>query len=184
MCSGRTESGQPTGPGPETNLGRRILRGRTFWAVSPVSQRLLCARVTPELMSHAGSADQAKLDAMFDSFNRAWARYWDSYVALQTQLYDSIQAAREVQWLAATDPKKLSEINRLQRELFASMPRRLDYEPLGQVSQDADAASSKIDELDAALTKEEEACEKLKQAIATLREQTKTMQEALNTPGH
>lgn len=130
-------------------------------------------------MSNESGTDQAKLDAMFDSFNKAWLRYWESYVALQTQLYESVQAAREVQWLEATDPKKLSEVNRLQRELFASMPRRLDYEPLGQVSQDADMASSRIGELEAALTREEDACKALERAIATLKEQTKAMQEGL-----
>jgi hypothetical protein len=65
-------------------------------------------------------------DEMFDSFNKAWMKYWDSYVSLQNRLYESLRAARELQWLAATDPGKLSETNRMQRELFASMPRKLD----------------------------------------------------------
>jgi hypothetical protein len=41
-------------------------------------------------------------------------------------------AAREVQWLAVTYQGKLSEVNRLQRELFASMPRRLDTRHLAR----------------------------------------------------
>jgi hypothetical protein len=125
-----------------------------------------------------GRSEQAKLEELFNSFSKAWLKYWDSYVVLQNQLYDSLQAAREVQWLAATDPRKLSEINSLQRELFASVPRRLDYVPLGQVSQDADSAPSKIAELEAALSSEEEACKGLEEAIATLKAQTKAMKEA------
>jgi hypothetical protein len=125
-----------------------------------------------------GRAEQAKLEELFNSFSKAWLKYWESYVVLQNQLYDSLQAAREVQWLAATDPKKLSEINSLQRELFASVPRRLDYVPLGQVSQDADSAPSKIAELEAALSSEEEACKGLEEAITILKAQTKAMKEA------
>jgi len=98
-------------------------------------------------MNPAGSANQTRLHGIFDSFNKAWLKYWDSYIALQNQLDESLRAAREVQWLCATDQEKLSEVNRLQRELFASMPRRLDYTPLGQVSQDLDSAPSKIEEL-------------------------------------
>lgn len=131
------------------------------------------------MLNPAGSADQARLEEIFDSFNKAWLKYWEAYVALQNQLYESLRAARELQWLAATDPEKLSEINRLQRELFASMPRRLDYTPLGQVSQDLDSVPSKIGELETALSSEEETCKKLEEAIAILKTQTQTMKEAL-----
>ena len=92
---------------------------------------------------------------------------------------DSLRGAREVQWLSATNQEKLSEVNRLQRELFASMPRRLDYTPLGQVSQDLDSASSKIEEFEVALSSEEEACRKLEEAIVILKAQTQMMKESL-----
>jgi len=118
-------------------------------------------------------------EVMLDSFSQAWRRYWEAYVGLQNQLYETLRAAREVQWLAATDEERLSEINRLQRELFASVPRRLDYMPLSQVSQDLDSAPSKIQELDAALSSEEEACRKLEAEIAVLKTQTQAMKEAL-----
>jgi len=59
------------------------------------------------------------------------------------------------------------------------MPRRLDYIPLAQASQDLDSAPSKIKELDAALSSEEEACKKLEEAIAILKEQTLVMKESL-----
>lgn len=118
------------------------------------------------------NAEEARIEEIFDSFGKAWLKYWQSYVALQDQLYESLRAAREVQWLAATNPEKLSEINRLQRELFASMPRRLDYTPLGQISQDLDSAPTRIAELEAALTAEEEGCRRLEEAIAVLKKQT------------
>jgi chromosome segregation ATPase len=126
------------------------------------------------------SADQTRLEEMFDSFSKAWLKYWESYVSLQDQLYEGIRAAREVQWLAATDPEKLSEINRLQRELFASMPRRLDYAPLGQISRDLDSAPTRIAELEAALSSEHEACRKLEEAISILKTQTRALKESLN----
>jgi hypothetical protein len=96
-------------------------------------------------MNPAGSAGQTRLQEIFDAFDKAWLKYWESYVALQNRLDDSLRGAREVQWLSATDQGKLSEVNRLQRDLFGSMPRRLDYTPLGQVTQDLDSASSKIE---------------------------------------
>jgi DNA repair exonuclease SbcCD ATPase subunit len=130
-------------------------------------------------LSRAGGAEQGGSDEIFDSFSEAWQRYWKAYVALQEKLYETLRAAREVQWLAATDDGKLSEINRLQRELFASVPRRLDYIPLDQVSQDLDSAPSKIDKLNAALSSEEEACKKLEAEIAILKTQTHAMEEAL-----
>ena len=130
-------------------------------------------------MNTAGSAGQTRLQEIFDSFNEAWLKYWESYISLQEQLDESLRAAKEVQWLAATDQGKLSEVNRLQRELFSSMPRRLDYIPLAQASLDLDSAPSKIEELDAALSSEEEACKKLEEAIAILKEQTLVMKESL-----
>lgn len=120
-----------------------------------------------------------RLKEIFASFEESLMKYWESYVKLQEQLYESLRAARELSWLAATDNNKLSEINRAQRELFAAMPRRLDYIPLGQISQDMDSAPSKIAELEAALTLEEEGCRKLAEAIATLKEKTEAMKEAL-----
>jgi len=134
-------------------------------------------------MSSAGSTGPSKLQETIDSFNRAWLKYWESYVALQSQLDGSLRAAREVQWLAATDQGKLSEVNRMQRDLFGSMPRRLDYTPLGQVSQDLESAPSKIEELDAALSSEEEACKKLGEAIVILKTQTRLMRESLTQIG-
>jgi hypothetical protein len=133
-------------------------------------------------MNPAGSAGETRLQEIFDSFNKAWLKYWESYIALQEQLDEGLRAGREVQWLAATDQEKLGEINRLQRELFASMPRRLDYTPLGQVSQDLDSAPSKIAELEAALLSEEESCKKLEAGIAILKTQIQAMKEALHAP--
>lgn len=126
------------------------------------------------------SAEQTRIQEIFDSFSKAWLKYWESYVSLQDQLYESLRAAREVQWLAATDPEKLSEINRLQRELFASMPRRLDYAPLGQISRDLDSAPTRIAELEATLSSEYEACRKLEEAISILKTQTRALKESLN----
>jgi hypothetical protein len=130
-------------------------------------------------MNPAGNAGQTRLQEIFDVFNSAWLKCWESYVALQNRLYDSLRGAREVQWLSATDQEKLSEVNRLQRELFASMPRRLDYTPLGQVSQDLDGASSKIEEFEDVLSSEEEACKRLEEAIVVLKAQTRMMKESL-----
>ena len=122
-------------------------------------------------------------EAILGSFGQAWRRYWEAYVELQDQLYETLQAAREVQWLAATDQEKLSEVNRLQRELFASVPRPLDYVPLSQVSLDLDTAPSKIADLDAALSSEEEACRKLNAEIGVLKTRTQAMREALQALG-
>ena len=130
-------------------------------------------------MNPAANAGQTRLREIFDAFDKAWLKYWESYVALQNRLDDSLRGAREVQWLSATDQGKLSEVNRLQRDLFGSMPRRLDYTPLGQVTQDLDSASSKIEELEVALSSEEEACEKLKEAIVILKAQTRMMKGSL-----
>ncbi len=101
----------------------------------------------------------ARLAEIFAAFNDAWMKYWESYTKLQDQLYESLQAGREVSWLAATDEGKLREINQVQRELFSGMPRRLDYAPVGEITRDMGSAPAKISDLQAALSKEEEACE-------------------------
>jgi hypothetical protein len=125
----------------------------------------------------------ARLKDIFVSFNEAWVKYWESYARLQDQLYEVLRAGREVSWLAATDEKKLSEINQVQRELFSGMPRRLDYSPLGQVSRDLNSAPSKISDLEAALSKEEEGCKSLEAAIALMKEKVEVMKEAMRVAG-
>ena len=131
-------------------------------------------------MNNERNAGRSGLEEIFDSFSQAYQRYWEAYVVLQNQLYETLRAAREVQWLAAIDEKKLSEINSLQRELFTSMPRRLDYTPLGQISEDLDSAPNKINELDATLSSANEACRKLEEGIGTLKARTQAMKEALH----
>ncbi len=130
-------------------------------------------------LNNERNADPGKLREIFDSFSLSYQKYWEAYVVLQNQLYETLRAAREVQWLAATDEKKLSEINSLQRELFASVPRRLDYTPLGQISEDLDSAPNKIDELGAALSSANEACRKLEEGIVALKGRSQAMKEAL-----
>jgi len=122
---------------------------------------------TRPVMGQPESAGSDSPEAILDSSNQAWRRYWEAYIELQDQLYETLRAAREVQWLVATDQGKVSEVNRLQRELFASVPRPLDYVPLSQISLDLDSAPSKIGELDAALSSEEEACRKLNAEIGS-----------------
>ena len=131
-------------------------------------------------MNNERNAGRSGLEEIFDSFSQPYQRYWEAYVVLQNQLYETLRAAREVQWLAAIDEKKLSEINSLQRELFASVPRRLDYTPLGQISEDLDSAPNKINELDATLSSANEACRKLEEGIVTLKARTQAMKEALH----
>ncbi len=128
-------------------------------------------------------AHDAKLRGIFAAYNEAWMKYWDSYIKLQDELYESLRAGREVSWLAATDERKLSEINQVQRELFSNMPRRLDYSPLGQVTQDLNSASSKIRDLEAALTAEEEGCKSLEAAIALMKEKVEVMKKAMSETG-
>jgi len=134
------------------------------------------------LESTAG-ADEMKMKEIFAAFNEAWMKYWDSYARLQNELYESLKAGREVSWLAATDERKLSELNQVQRELFSAMPRRLDYAPLGQITRDLESAPSKIADLEAALTLEEEGCRALEAAIRLMREKVKAMKEAIRTAG-
>jgi len=112
-----------------------------------------------------------RVQKMLDEFNESWLKYWAIYVDLQNQLYDSARAAREVSWLAATDEIKLSQINRTQRELYATMPRRVDYMPLGGVSRDLDSAPDKLGELETALTTEKAKCTRLMAAVDQLLEQ-------------
>lgn len=135
-------------------------------------------RVITELQPNEGKHD-ARLKEIFVSFNEAWVKYWGSYAKLQDQLYEVLRAGREVSWLAATDERKLSEINQVQRELFEGMPRRLDYSPLGQISRDMNSAPSKIAELETALAEEEEGCKRLEAAIALMKEKVEVMKEAI-----
>ena len=102
-------------------------------------------------------------------------KYWGSYTKLQDQLYEGLRAGREVAWLAATDQGKLREINQMQRELFSSMPRRLDYAPVGEISQDMGSAPAKIADLQEALTKVEEGCKDLESAIVLMKEKIDVM---------
>ena len=114
----------------------------------------------------------------FDEFNESWLTYWNAYIELQNSLYDSLRAARDVAWLAATDNDKLSKINASQRELFSTMPRRLDYAPLGQINRSMEYALGKINDLQAALFSEKEKCKRLEAAIDILMEKaTRTEQE-------
>jgi hypothetical protein len=130
------------------------------------------------LQSNEKDRDARNKEILF-SFNEAWVKYWESYARLQDQLYEVLRAGREVSWLAATDERKLSEINQVQRELFEGMPRRLDYSPLGQISRDMNSAPSKIVELEAALAEEEEGCKGLEAAIALIKEKIEVMKEAM-----
>ncbi len=105
-------------------------------------------------------------------------KYWTAYVELQNQLYESVKAAREVSWLAGTDVETISRINQLQRDLFASMPRRMDYVPLGQI-RNLDNAMRRLDELEAALAVEKEKCGRLEDAIEVLRNQVRKAKQEL-----
>ncbi|MDA4124803.1 MAG: hypothetical protein OK438_05050 [Thaumarchaeota archaeon] len=135
-------------------------------------------------MSSTSRVRDEKLKEIFDSFNEAWMKYWEAYVSLQDQLYESLRAGREVSWLAATDERKMSEMNQVQRELFSGMPRRLDYSPLGQITRDLESAPSKISDLEAALSREEEGCRKLGEALALMKEKVEAMKEAMHDAGH
>jgi len=125
-----------------------------------------------------------RLTEIFAAFDEAWTKYWVSYTKLQDQLYESLRAGREVSWLAATDQGKLREINRVQRELFSAMPRRLDYEPLGEITQDMGSAPSKIADLQEALSREEEGCKDLESAIALMKEKVDVMKKAMLAGEH
>jgi len=125
-------------------------------------------------------ANEARLREILAAFNEAWLKYWDSYIKLQDQLYESLRAGREVSWLAATDERKMSEINQVQRELFENMPRRLDYSPLGQISRDLNSAPSKIKDLEAALAQAEEGCRSVEAALALMKEKVEVMNKAMS----
>ena len=130
-------------------------------------------------MSVSSDAEKNKrIEQTFDEFNESWLVYWNAYIDLQNQLYESLKASREVTWLGATDNTKMSEINAAQRQLFATMPRRLDYVPLGQINRSMDYALGKINELLAALFSEKEKCKRLEAAIDILTDKAnKTKQE-------
>lgn len=131
------------------------------------------------MTSTAGDAERGQVEGIFAEFNKSWMTYWDAYVELQKQMYESIKAAREVSWLAGTDTTKISEINRVQRELFASMPRKMDYEPLGEISRNLESAVSKLEALQSALLVEKEMCRKLEEATLVLKESARMTEEAL-----
>ncbi len=119
-----------------------------------------------------------RIERAFKEFNESWLTYWNAYIDLQNQLYESVKAARDVTWLAATDAEKLSKINAAQRQLFASMPRRLDYVPLGQINLNMEYALGKISDLQTTLDLEKEKCKVLEDAIDILMAMaTKTKQE-------
>jgi len=130
-------------------------------------------------LSASSSAEKnRRIEQTFEEFNESWLVYWNAYIELQNQLYESLKAARDVTWLGATDSSKMSEINAAQRQLFATMPRRLDYVPLGQINRSMDYALSKINELLAALFSEKEKCKRLEAAIDILTDKAnKTKQE-------
>ncbi len=131
-------------------------------------------------MSRGANGDgSTEVEKIFEEFNRSWMTYWNAYVELQNQLYESIRAAREVSWLAATDTKKISEINQAQREVFASMPRRMDYMPLGQITRGFDSAVGKLEELENALSAEKEKCQRLEEATEVLKERARETKERL-----
>ena len=81
--------------------------------------------------------------------------------------------------MAATNTEKINEINQVQREVFASMPRRMDYMPLGQITRSFGSAVGKLEELENALSVEKEKCEKLEEATEVLKERAKKTREEL-----
>ncbi len=136
-----------------------------------------CSRLLPaNPLSDVEKAQ--RIERAFKMFNESWLTYWNAYIDLQNQLYESVKAARDVAWLAATDAEKLSRINAAQRQLFASMPRRLDYVPLGQINLNMEYALGKINDLQTTLGLEKEKCKVLEGAIDVLMEMAaKTRQE-------
>ncbi len=119
-------------------------------------------------MTASASGQAKRVEDAFAEFNESWMVYWEAYVDLQNQLYESVKTAREVSWLAATDTAKVAEINQAQRQLFASIPRRIDYAPLGQVAQNVDDAFRRLNDLQAALTAEKAGCKRMEAAIDLL----------------
>jgi hypothetical protein len=131
------------------------------------------------MSSETDAGGKVEIEKIFAEFNKSWMTYWDAYVALQNQLYESIKAARDVSWLAATDTTKISEINQAQRELFASMPRRMDYMPLGEITRNLESAVSKLEALQEILLAEKEMCKRLEDATAVLKDRARITEEAL-----
>jgi hypothetical protein len=123
--------------------------------------------------------EQDRIANVFIEFQTAWLIYWNAYVDLQNQLYEAIKAARDVSWLAATDTDKLSRLNNSQRELFASMPRRMDYMPLGQINRNQDSALSKLDQLEKAMFTEKEKCLRLMDAIQIIQQKIEIAKKEL-----
>jgi hypothetical protein len=123
--------------------------------------------------------EQERVEKIFAAFNASWLIYWDAYVELQNQLYQSMKAAREVSWLAATDTDKVSRINMAQRELFASMPRRMDYSPLGDITRNLDNAMRRLKDLEDAMVAEKAKCLRLIDAIEVIREKIATTKQGL-----
>ena len=155
------------------------LRISSFRSRNPFYQPTVFDAV--QLSDAIGLEKSKRVQQTFDEFNESWLIYWNAYIDLQNQLYESLKAAREVAWLAATDSSKMSEINAAQRQLFASMPRRLDYVPLGQVNKSMTYALGRINELEKALTIEKDMCKKIETAIDILMEKAgKTRQELQN----
>lgn len=151
--------------------------------IKSVPSPFICRRAFLELMEPNQGVRYRKLKEIFADFSASWMKYWESYVRLQERLYESLRAGREVSWLAAADERELSEINQVQRELFSRMPRRLDYEPLGQITRDLGSAPSKIAELEAALSREEEGCRSLEEAIVLMKGKVGAMKEAMRLAG-
>jgi hypothetical protein len=162
--------------------GDELPTGRSYRSREPTNHISEPSCLSTALESPEWVHDE-KLREIFIAFNEAWIKYWDSYINLQDKLYESLRAGREVSWLAATDERKMTEINQVQRELFQNMPRRLDYSPVGQISQDMDSATTKIKDLEAVLTLEEGGCRRLEAAIALMKEKVGAMQEALRSVG-
>jgi hypothetical protein len=134
------------------------------------------------ILSIVSDPDKSKrIQQTFDEFNESWLVYWDAYIDLQNQLYESLKAARDVTWLGATDSTKMSQINAAQRQLFSTMPRRLDYVPLGQINQSMDYALGKVNELLEALFSEKEKCKRLEAAIDILTEKANRTRQELQT---
>ncbi len=130
----------------------------------------------------AGTSGQTKkVEEAFAEFDESWMVYWEAYVELQNRLYESVKAAREVSWLAATDSAKITEINQAQRQLLASMPRRIDYAPLGQITQNMDNALRRLNELQAALTAEKASCKRIEAAIDLLFDAASRTKQELQT---
>jgi len=62
------------------------------------------------------------------------------------------------------------------------MPRRIDYQPLGQVTRNLDSAIIKLDELETALSVEKEKCRELEEAIEVLKGRVRTTKQELLKP--